>query len=602
MNNQVHGNVSGLKKSHLERLQNLYAVSCDADLFVSREMLLELVSVTRDINREVAIYVTRKGNVVDVSVGDSRTVGLGSVKGKRNETRLSGIRCIHTHPGGSAFLSDVDFSAMDNLNLDAMAAIGVTTEEEPQICVGLKNPQQLPGQNNKFLVFGPAKIDEIEKADLMDLIHIIDKESSKSKIQPVSELVERAILIAVSKPGLLDETKESLKELSQLAETAGVEVVHSSTQTRSKPDMATYIGRGKANEIRLEAQVLSANVIIFDDELSPAQQRNLEETIGIKIIDRTALILDIFAQRARTMEGKLQVELAQLNYLLPRLTGMGTALSRLGGGIGTRGPGETKLEVDRRRIRKRISDITGELEAVKKNRELQRSTRKSAPVPVVSLCGYTNSGKSTLLNRLTDSDVLAEDKLFATLDPTTRKLELPDNKTVLLSDTVGFINKIPHHLVAAFRATLEEVIGADVLLHVVDVSHPAMDNQMNSVLHLLNELGVSGKPVITVFNKIDNLDDQTMLEGLGRKMPLSVFISAKTGEGIEHLMNILSSSVPYYRKKATFLIPYGNSSISAMLHNSGKVIDEQYLEEGILITADVDERTYFHASQFIVKD
>lgn len=596
----VKGNTSGIKKTQLEKLKQLYSYTVAAGQFASQELLSVLGSVSLEVNREVAVYITRKGKVTDVSVGDSSTVGLGQIKSRRSTQRLSGIRCIHTHPGGSAFLSDVDFSAMEVLNLDAMAAVGICEGKEPEICVGLKKP--VPNnERTDFFIYGPVPAADIEKANLMELIELIDREHNRTTgHQTIIELEEKAILVALSKPGTgEDMTGESLGELTQLARTAGVRVVHTVVQSRPKADFSTYIGKGKVNEIRLEAQVLGANVIIFDDELTPAQQRNLEEATGIKIIDRTALILDIFAQRARTMEGKLQVELAQLNYLLPRLTGIGTELSRLGGGIGTRGPGETKLESDRRRIRKRISDLNKQLEAVKKNRELHRINRKSTPIPVVSLCGYTNSGKSTLLNRLTNSDVLAEDKLFATLDPTTRKMELPGNKTVLLSDTVGFINKIPHHLIAAFRATLEEVKEADVLIHVVDLSHPAMENQMNSVIYLLSELGIAQKPIVTVFNKIDRPIEETIVNRLKRQIPGCIFISAKTGEGIEDFLAKLAEVVPYHRRKATFSIPYCNSSFLAMLHQEGNVISEEFLPEYILVTAELDEATINKAKDFL---
>ncbi len=410
---------------------------------------------------------------------------------------------------------------------------------------------------------------------------------------------EKAVLVALQKPSDPDDLVwNSLAELAQLAGTAGVEVLHRSTQVKPKPDRATYVGRGKAVEISLQAQEMGAEMLIFDEELSPSQQRNLEEVTGLKIIDRTALILDIFAQRARTMEGKLQVELAQLNYLLPRLTGKGTALSRLGGGIGTRGPGETKLEVDRRRIRKRISHLHRELELVKKNRKLYRLNRSRIPLPVVSLCGYTNSGKSTLLNRLTNASVLTEDKLFATLDPTTRKLQLPEQKTVLVSDTVGFINKIPHHLIAAFRATLEEVIEADVLLHIVDASHPAMMNQIESVQLVLAELGVADKPVITGFNKIDQVPDRAFLAGLQQKFPGSVLISAQTGEGLDDLLNALSRMVPGRRTRGTYAIPYAQAALVTMFFDRGRVVEMQYLPDCILITADLDEKTSSRVKQF----
>lgn len=600
---KVNGNVSGLRKQHIMRLSQLYQANVNRNQFISDEVLSEIASISLEVNREIALYINRKGNVIDVSVGDKSTVGLGFFNEKRSNSRLSGVRCIHTHPYGSAHLSDVDFSALDILNLDAMAAVSVYPEKENQICIALKKEvlSEPLDYYDQFTLYGPNTLDEINQLCLMETIVSLDKSLIKSPTLSNREHIEKAILLAVRKSGASEDLiQESIEELAQLAKTAGVEVVHNEIQTRPKPDVSTYIGSGKANEIRLQAQVLKANVLIFDDELSPAQQRNLEDIIGLKIIDRTALILDIFAQRARTMEGKLQVELAQLNYLLPRLTGKGISLSRLGGGIGTRGPGETKLEVDRRRIRKRISDLNQELNQVRKNRELQRLNRKNTPVPVFSLCGYTNSGKSSLLNLLTNSDVLAEDKLFATLDPTTRKLCLPNNKLVLLTDTVGFINKTPHHLVAAFRATLEEVVESDILLHVVDVSHQSAKNQMNSVLYLLNELGVANKPIITIFNKIDRLSDSKEFESWQRNVPNSVFVSVKTGQGIPDLLNMLAAATVDGRIRGTYAIPYHDSSLLALFYNNGNVISKEYLPEYVLITAELNRKTMLKAKQYLL--
>ncbi|PKM47811.1 MAG: GTPase HflX [Firmicutes bacterium HGW-Firmicutes-8] len=606
MANKVNGNISGLRNVQIGRLEKLYDTKVDKNEFISHEVLQEISRVSLETKREIAVYINRKGQLVDVSVGDNSTVSLGEVKGRRSSRRLSGIRCIHTHPEGSATLSDVDLTAMDNLNLDAMAAVGVYHDRPSEIHVGLRKniPVSTNEYSEKCILYGPYSVEGVVGSDLMELVRLMDRQNSAVKSAEYNrEDQEKAILIAIQKPGEADEPiRDSLAELAQLARTAGVDVLHRSVQVRLKPDVATYIGKGKVNEAGLQAQVLGANVIIFDNELSPAQQRNLEDLTGVKIIDRTTLILDIFAQRAKTMEGKLQVELAQLNYLLPRLTGKGVELSRLGGGIGTRGPGETKLEVDRRRIRKRISDLNKELEQVKKNRELHRLNRKSVPIPIVSLCGYTNSGKSTLLNKLTNSDVLAEDKLFATLDPTTRKLKLPDSTTVLLSDTVGFINKTPHHLIAAFRATLEEVIESDVLLHVVDTSHCAMANQMESVQRVLADLGVADKPIITVFNKADKIQNNAVTENLKRTVPDSVFISAKTGQGINDLLDALSSAVPSTRVRGTYAIPYHQAAVVASFFDKGQVVGMKYLPDHILITANLDEKMINQVQQFRIRD
>ncbi|MCL4440243.1 MAG: GTPase HflX [Firmicutes bacterium] len=350
------------------------------------------------------------------------------------------------------------------------------------------------------------------------------------------------------------------------------------------PEPATFIGKGKAEELADYCREAAANIVISDRELSPAQARNLEEKIGIKVIDRTQLILDIFARRAQTKEGKLQVELAQLKYLLPRLTGLGTQLSRLGGGIGTRGPGETKLETDRRRIRKRISDLERELKEVQQHRALLRKDRRDEPLPLVSLVGYTNAGKSTLLRTLTGADVLVEDKLFATLDPTTRRVRLPNNDIVLLTDTVGFIQSLPHHLVAAFRATLEEVQEADLLLHVVDVSHPNCEGQIRAVESVLESLKSLNKPVIMVFNKMDLLQDP-------QDLPLTEYpklnISALTGQGIEQLLSLIADVLKERYSVVKLWIPYDKTNLVSLLHQKGNVRKEEYGVEGIQLEVEI---------------
>ena len=611
MPHNVSGNIAGLKKSQLQRLEELYSMTTGHSEFVTGDIVSLVMSVSTETNREISVYINRKGNVVDVSVGDKSTVSLGEIKCRRSQRRFSGVRCIHTHPGGSAMPSDVDLSALDALNLDAIASIGLGSDMETEIYVGMKNhADPVHGNSSRnYIIYGPYSISTITGSSLMEIIQMTEKKmSGKAPAMPPDTVQhpERAILAAVKRGADSEEqAADSLAELALLADTAGVKVLYQAIQPRLRPDPATYIGKGKARELGLQAQVLKADLLIFDDELSPAQQRNLEEITGIKTVDRTTLILDIFAQRARTMEGQLQVELAQLNYLLPRLTGKGLVLSRLGGGIGTRGPGETKLEVDRRRIRKRINDLKKELEAVRKNRELHRARRKRISIPVVSICGYTNSGKSTLLNRLTDAGILAEDKLFATLDPTTRQLKLPDNRPALISDTVGFINKIPHHLIAAFRATLEEVIESDVLLHIVDISHQAMDSQMDSVNRLLADLGACDKPIITVFNKIDKLDeaDKERLADLWRnRFPGSVFISAGTGQGIDKLLEMISLNLPGKMTRVTYRIPYSNASLVSLFHDRARVLQEDYLDQYIQITIDADEETKALAEEFRLTD
>jgi len=398
---------------------------------------------------------------------------------------------------------------------------------------------------------------------------------------------ERAVLVGVNLPDTNQwQLEESMRELARLVDTAGASVVGSFVQNRYRPDAATFIGKGKAEELAAVCRELEANLIISDRELSPAQARNLEEKTEVKVIDRTQLILDIFARRAQTKEGKLQVELAQLKYLLPRLAGQGTQLSRLGGGIGTRGPGETKLETDRRRIRKRISDLEKDLKEVQKHRALLRRERKDEPLPLVSLVGYTNAGKSTLLRLLTSANVLVEDKLFATLDPTTRRVTLPNNDTILLTDTVGFIQNLPHHLVAAFRATLEEVQEADLLLHVVDSSHSNYEGQIMAVESVLKSLDVLDKPMIMVFNKTDLINEEQE-RGLSYLDYPAVHISAVSGQGVEQLLAVIADVLSERYVVTVLTIPYNKLSVLSLLHQKGKIIKEDYGESGITVEVEI---------------
>lgn len=394
--------------------------------------------------------------------------------------------------------------------------------------------------------------------------------------------------------------EDTLAELDRLIQTAGGETVGRIIQRRESPDPATYIGKGKLDEARELQLQTGATTVIFDDQLSPAQHRNLEKVLEVKVLDRTALILDIFAQRARSHEGQLQVELAQLKYLLPRLGGKGLVLSRLGGGIGTRGPGETKLEVDRRRIRSKIHDIEDEIKTVCAQRAVHRSRRIESGLPCVAIVGYTNAGKSTLLNHLTDAGVLVEDKLFATLDPTIRMLVLPSGRKLLLADTVGFIRKLPHALIAAFRATLEEVVFADVLLHVVDAGAKDWQKQSESVLEVLKELGISDKPVITVMNKIDNLVGNSRYQKLFWKSD-AVALSAKAGTGIDALYAALDETLGRLNRLETLLIPYEESGLVNLLYEQAVVQEKEYRPEGIWAKALLPPALAGQLSSFIVK-
>ena len=399
---------------------------------------------------------------------------------------------------------------------------------------------------------------------------------------------ERALLIGLEKQGVSKwDLKDSLDELAELANSAGAEVVDTITQKLQKPTAPYYIGKGKAEEIKHSFQDREVTSVIFDDELSPAQGRNLETLLARKVLDRTQLILDIFAQRARSREGRLQIELAQLQYLLPRLTRMWDHLSRQTGGIGTRGPGETQLEVDRRRVQERIARLERELEAVRKTRAVQRQGRKRHQWPVAAVVGYTNAGKSTLLNLLTGADVVAENRLFATLDPTTRSFVLPNKQRVLLTDTVGFLRKLPHTLIESFKATLEEVSEADLLIHIVDLSHPRVDDQIEAVEGVIKELNAFGKQTVIVFNKIDNLANRELAETYTKRFPGSVAISARTGEGVNTLVQALQGALSAWRLRSRFRIPASESALIAEIHRVGHVLELHYEGEGALIVAHV---------------
>ena len=413
----------------------------------------------------------------------------------------------------------------------------------------------------------------------------------------------RAILIGVKlRDNLMHETEESLQELRQLAETAGIEVVCETIQPRNMPNPTYFIGAGKVEELEPLVEELNADAIIFDEELSPAQTRNLEQAFDIAAIDRTGLILQVFAQRALTKEARLQVALAQLEYALPRLTRMWTHLSRLatggGGGGPIRGPGETQLEMDRRWVRRNIGRVRKALQAVEKQRTVQRRNRSEKVK--VSLVGYTNAGKSTLFNLLTGESVLAEDKLFATLDSTTRRVDLPQKQQILLSDTVGFIKKLPHQLVAAFKATLEEVVEADLLLHVIDVSHPEAEAQIAAVNEVLDDLDATDIPMLMIFNKIDNLQTEDGLQVLRSQYPDAHLISAHRGDGIETLMEALSNLFVELGPDLSLIIPYTDGKALDLLYKHGTVLNAEYAADAIHVKARMPNRYLKSVSEFLV--
>ncbi len=399
---------------------------------------------------------------------------------------------------------------------------------------------------------------------------------------------ERALLIGLEQKGVSKwDLRDSMEELRELANSAGAEVVDSITQKLQKPTAPYYIGRGKAEGIKESFKDQQVTSVIFNDELSPAQGRNLENLFARKVLDRTQLILDIFAQRARSREGRLQIELAQLQYLLPRLTRMWNHLSRQTGGIGTRGPGETQLEVDRRRVQERIARLERELEGVRKVRGVQRQGRKRHQWPVAAVVGYTNAGKSTLLNLLTGADVLTEDKLFATLDPTTRSFTLSNKQRVLLTDTVGFLRKLPHTLIESFKATLEEVGEADLLIHVIDLSHPRVDENIEAVNAVTKELGAFGKQTLLVFNKIDAVVDTELIDAYLKRFPGSVAISARTGQGMNELVNALQDGLASWRLRSRFRIPLTESGLIAEVHRIGHMLELRYEGDAAIVVAHI---------------
>lgn len=580
---EIKGNIRGLKKILLQEIESLYDFTIPYGNIATVELVSKLNELTNQCGREIALYVNRRGIVQEVILGDSTTANLPGFDGRRSEYRLSGMRCIHTHPDSCSQLSKADLSALTKFRYDAMIAIGIQENFPPQISFAFLSEYSLE-RGFSASEFGPMEVEEFCEINLMPIILAVEKEFAKIIApQEVDNMKERAVIVGIDTGNKARwAVEESLTELKQLAETAGAEVVGRISQKRERADSSLYIGRGKVQEIMLLCQQEHADVVVCDDELTPAQQRNLERALGTKIIDRTALILDIFAQRARTHEGKLQVELAQMQYNLPRIMGQGLLLSRLGGGIGTRGPGESKLEMDRRHIRDRINDIKNELERVKKIRTQHREQRAELAMSSIALVGYTNAGKSTLLNKLTNAEVFVADQVFATLDPTTRKLILPDNNEALLTDTVGFIQKLPHQLVAAFRATLEEVIWSDLLIHVVDASHNLYQEQSDAVYAVLKELGIENKKIITVFNKIDKVEDENTRAGL-RETKDSVLVSAKSGLGFSELLEEIKATLSLIVIEKFLLVPYNDSAVVAKLHEFFQVLSTDYEETGVKV-------------------
>ena len=560
----VQGNIEGVRDAMLARLDSLYSYELEEGEFLPRELMKMLAEVSCALNREIAVYITRDGEIVNVAVGTDCDVELTDFRLRRNANRLSCVRCVHTHPDGDGHLSDVDLSALKIFRYDAMTAVGVKDGEPVSVQTAFL------AENTEPLIAPLARWYKLPEAEWLAQIDESDRLVGREETAEMKDGREKAVLMGI-------ESEESLEELARLAETAGAEVVGSFLQHRDKPDTAMYIGKGRAEELARECQALEADLCIFDEELTGVQVRNLEEVLRVKVIDRTALILDIFAGRASSAEGKLQVELAQLQYRSARLIGQGLVLSRLAGGIGTRGPGESKLEMNRRRIRERMTELRRRLDELEKQRSIRRKNRERNEIPVVALVGYTNAGKSTLLNALTGSDVYVQDQLFATLDAVSRRMVTPENTEYLLTDTVGFIRKLPHTLVSAFRSTLEEAVLADVLVIVSDGSSKDMFSQHDTVEEVLAELGATDQKRIEVINKCDEGDPDPVFPG-------AVLISAKTGEGLEDLKQKIAETLQASHKPVTFRIPFSRYGMLSEIRPLGRVITEIHTDTGTELT------------------
>jgi GTP-binding protein HflX len=557
----IDGNLQGLKPNQIRRLEKLFQRRIPPRQIVTQEFARQLSEASHEIRRQIGVLVNRNGYVEHVIVGNARSIVLPDLKRVRmGADRFRGLRCLHTHLAGEGLTQD-DLTDLALLRLDLMAEIDVRSDGMP----GLVRAAHLLPANGSLLASASNEIDDALSSaeepamwgflepqvpsqldiDFIDLIESLEEELARARhIRNPRDHRDRAILVGVT-TGSAASAQESLEELRELARSAEVVVLDSIVQRRQKLDPRSLIGRGKLDELIIRSLQLGADAIIFDQNLSPAQVRVINEATDLKIIDRTQLILDIFAQRAQSREGKIQVELAQLKYMLPRLTGSGIEMSRLMGGIGGRGPGETKLEVDRRRVRDRIHLLEKQIESIRTSRRIQRTRRMRRDLPIISIVGYTNAGKSTLLNALTASTVTAEDRMFATLDPTSRRLRLPRDQEVIINDTVGFIRDLPPDLITAFRATLEEMESSDVLLHLVDASSPQVDSHIASVEKILEELNLSGIARLLVFNKSDLLSDaeRTCL----REASNGVMISALDGKTlipmVERISEMLESAM-----------------------------------------------------------
>ncbi|MCG6973674.1 MAG: GTPase HflX [Desulfobacterales bacterium] len=520
---KLFGNIGGLKASHIRRLEKLYRRRLPPQFLISFELARDISKLSHEIRRQIGLLINRQGKIAYVIVGDYQRIVIPDTSDYRVAPgRLRGLRCVHTHLTNEPLTTD-DLTDLALLRLDIMAAITMTeTGLFHKAYAGYILPNS--AYDNPFQMINPLNPGELN-IGCLDLIQSLETElAHATSLYEANIETERALLVSVTTENR-QTALSSLEELKDLAISSGIEVVGKMLQFRRKVNPKFLMGPGKLQELIISALQKGATLIICDQDLNPSQMRSITDQIDLKVIDRTQLILDIFAQRAQTKEGKLQVELAQLKYLLPRLIAKNTAMSRLTGGIGGRGPGETKLEINRRRVRDRIKRLENDLLLVRKQRSQQKSKRGKKGLPVISIIGYTNAGKSTLLNTLTKSRVHTENRLFATLDPSSRRLKFPKDIEVIITDTVGFIKNLPKDLMVAFRATLEELEGADLLLHIIDISNPRFKDQVKSVEKILSELNLEGIPLIRVLNKMDLVSQETT-ETLGRSFDATA-ISAK---------------------------------------------------------------------------
>lgn len=586
--------------------------------------------VTLVTGHETAVLLDRKNRVCSITVGDSNTVSLDDMTKRRGNDRLCGLRLLHTHPNGTVTPSSIDINSLKSMKYDSMCVIGVSCRDSftpdipgeedyslvryitgvsasvltlPGIGTGRNSAENAEG----YELVGPEIFRKRDRfIPLFEYAVLYDK-NSVPDTSTSSQGKERALAVGVITPSSgydYGGNDETLSELCELAKTAGAEVVGVFTQKKESPDARYYIGKGLAEDLALQRQALDASLIIFDDELSASQINNLEEIIGARVVDRTALVLDIFAMRANSKEGRLQVELAQQKYRLPRIMGQGRSLSRLGGGIGTRGPGETKLQSDRRHISRRIEFLEAELEEVAKKRSILRKDRRKNEYPSVAIVGYTNAGKSSLQNALCNSDSFCEDELFATLDPSVRRMETDDGRIYLLTDTVGFIRKLPHDLVNAFKSTLEETVFADLLLVVADASNPECEQHINTVLKILEEIGASGKPQFLVLNKCDvpGSEGNVLSPDLRKMFGKTIRVSAKTGAGLGSLSDEIVKYFTRTEVSYVFDIPYTDAALVSYIHENGLISSEEYTETGVTVKASLPQNMLGRVKSFIRKE